>query len=85
MVKTYSVKRQDNVKLSSNFTVKEFACKDGSDSVLIDSSLIEVLQKIREHFGKPVIINSAYRTPEHNRRVGGSSGSYHVKGMAADI
>ena len=35
MVKTYSVKSQGNVKLSSNFTVKEFACKDNSDSVNI--------------------------------------------------
>lgn len=85
MVKTYSVKNQGNVKLSANFTVKEFACKDGSDSVLVDTALVEVLQKIRDYFGKPVIINSAYRTPEHNRKVGGSSGSYHVKGMAADI
>ena len=85
MVKTYNINNQCNIKLSTNFTVKEFACKDGSDSVLIDAALVEVLQKIRDHFGKPVVINSAYRTPEHNRKVGGSSGSYHVKGMAADI
>ena len=85
MVKTYSVKTQGNLKLSNNFTVKEFACKDGSDSVLIDTALVELLQKIRDYFGKPVTITSAYRTPEHNRKVGGSSGSYHVKGMAADI
>lgn len=81
----YSVKKQGNVKLSANFTVKEFACKDGSDTVLIDTKLVEILQKIRDHFGKPIIINSAYRTPAHNKRVGGSSSSYHVKGMAADI
>lgn len=85
MVKTYSVKTQGNLKLSNNFTVKEFACKDGSDSVLIDTALVELLQKIRDYFGKPITITSAYRTPEHNRKVGGSSGSYHVKGMAADI
>lgn len=85
MVKTYSVKTQGNLKLSANFTVKEFACKDGTDSVLIDTTLVELLQKIRDHFGKPITITSAYRTPEHNRKVGGSSGSYHVKGMAADI
>lgn len=35
-VKTYSVKRDGNIKLSSNFTVNEFACHDGSDTVLID-------------------------------------------------
>ena len=84
-VKTYSLKEHGNTKLSTNFTVKEFACKDGSDKVLIDTALVDVLQKIRDYFGKPVIINSAYRSPEHNKRVGGSAGSYHVKGMAADI
>lgn len=85
MVQTYSVSKQGNVKLSNNFTVKEFACNDGSDSVLIDLSLVDVLQKIRDHFGKPVIITSAYRTGSYNAKVGGSSTSYHVKGMAADI
>ena len=84
-VKTYSLKEHGNTKLSTNFTVKEFACKDGSDKVLIDTALVDVLQKIRDYFGKPVIINSAYRSPEHNKSVGGSAGSYHVKGMAADI
>lgn len=84
-VKTYSLKEHGNTKLSMNFTVKEFACKDGSDKILIDTALVDVLQKIRDHFGKPVIINSAYRSPEHNKKVGGSAGSYHVKGMAADI
>lgn len=84
-VKTYSLKESGGVKLSANFTVREFACKDGSDKVLIDTVLVDVLQKIRDHFGKAVIINSAYRSPEHNKRVGGSAGSYHVKGMAADI
>lgn len=71
--------------MSNNFTVKEFACKDGSDTVVIDTELVNVLQKIRDYFGKPVIINSAYRTPAYNAKVGGSSSSYHVKGMAADI
>lgn len=84
-VKIYSLKEHGNTKLSTNFTVNEFTCKDGSDKVLIDTALVDVLQKIRDYFGKPVIINSAYRSPEHNKRVGGSAGSYHVKGMAADI
>jgi len=85
MVKTYSVKTQGSLKLSNNFTVSEFACKDGSDKVLIDTDLVDVLQKIRDHFGKPVKINSAYRTVSWNAKQGGSSSSYHCKGMAADI
>ena len=44
-----------------------------------------VLQKIRAHFGKAVIINSAYRTTAHNKKVGGTSNSQHLYGTAADI
>lgn len=69
----------------SNFKVKEFACHDGSDKILVDSELVEKLQIIREHFGKPVIINSAYRTPTYNLKVGGVGGSQHTLGKAADI
>lgn len=85
MVSTYSKRTQGNKFISKNFRVREFACQDGSDKILIDSNLVEVLQKIRDHFGKPIIITSAYRTVSHNKKVGGSSRSYHVQGMAADI
>jgi hypothetical protein len=44
-----------------------------------------VLQPVREHFGKSVTVNSAYRSPESNAAVGGSKTSDHCKGMAADI
>ncbi|MBQ7985688.1 MAG: DUF882 domain-containing protein, partial [Clostridia bacterium] len=84
-VKTYSRKKQGNLKLSANFLVKEFACKDGSDYILIDTKLVEVLQKIRDHFGKAVTINSAYRNPNYNKKIGGVSNSQHTKGTAADI
>ena len=84
-VKTYSVKKDGNKSLSRNFKVCEFKCRDSSDKVLIDSNLVNILQKIREHFGKPVTINSAYRTPTYNVKVGGVSNSQHVKGTAADI
>lgn len=69
----------------SNFKVREFACHDGSDSVLIDEKLVRILQKAREHFGKPLKITSAYRTTAYNAKVGGASSSYHTKGQAADI
>lgn len=85
MVKTYSVKKDGSKKLSNNFTVKEFACKDGSDAVLISEELVNVLQSIREHFGKPVTINSAYRNATYNKKIGGASRSQHVCGTAADI
>lgn len=84
-IKTYSRKRDGNFKLSPNFLVKEFACKDGSDKILVDTELVALLQKIREHFGKPITINSAYRNATYNKKVGGVSNSQHVKGTAADI
>ena len=85
MVKTYSLKKDGSKKLSQNFTVSEFACKDGSDKVLIDTALVDVLQKIRNHFGKSVTINSGYRNAAYNTKIGGVSNSQHTKGTAADI
>ena len=84
-VKTYSKRKDGGVKLSANFTVAEFACHDGSDIVLISEELVALLQKIREHFGKPVTINSAYRTSAWNAKNGGAPKSQHLRGMAADI
>lgn len=58
----YSLERDGEKSLSKNFKVKEFRCKDGSDPIFIDSELVEILQKVRDHFGEPVIINSASGT-----------------------
>lgn len=84
-VRTHYVSKVGEQKLSQHFKVKEFQSKDGVDKVLIDTDLVSILQKIRSHFNRPVTILSAYRTPTHNANIGGSSTSYHVKGMAADI
>lgn len=81
----YSMAKDRNKKLSANFSVGEMACNDGSDTVIIDSDLILILQKIRTHFNRPVTISSGYRTPTWNRKIGGASNSYHTKGQAADI
>ncbi len=86
MVKEYSLSSDGEMKISENFKVKEFRCKDGSDKILIDADfVVNKLQKIREHFGAPVTINSAYRTESYNRKVGGAKSSYHMKGQAFDI
>ena len=85
MIEKYSKSANGNIKLSNNFLVKEFACKDGSDYILIDTELVKLLQNIRNHFNKPVTINSAYRNPTYNKKVGGVSNSQHTKGTAADI
>ena len=84
-IKAYSKKKDGNKKLSANFRVKEFACTDGTDPIFIDTELVNVLQKIRAHFGKSVTITSAYRTPGKNKAVGGQAYSQHLYGKAADI
>lgn len=84
-IRAYSKEKNGNEKLSANFKVKEFACKDGSDPIFISSELVDILQKIRNHFGKAVNINSAYRTPTYNKKVGGATYSQHLYGKAADI
>ena len=72
-------------KVSEHFKASEFQCKDKTKGLLVATELLETLEKIRNHFNAPVIINSGYRTPSHNRKVNGSENSYHCKGMAADI
>ena len=45
----------------------------------------EVLEPVRLHFDRPVIVSSGYRSPELNRAIGGSGSSQHCKGEAADF
>ncbi len=66
------------------FNADEFKCKHCGE-ILIESSLIDILEELREHLGKPIKITSAYRCPIHNKRVGGVRNSSHVKGLAVDI
>ena len=84
-INAYSKMNDGSKKLSTNFKVKEFACGDGSDAVLVAPRLVMVLQSIRDHFGAAVSINSGYRTPQYNEKVGGVDHSQHCYGTAADI
>lgn len=84
-VSAYSKKTEGSVKLSANFKVSEFACKDGTDPVFVAPALVGVLQHIRDYFGAAVTINSGYRTPSYNTKVGGAAASQHCLGTAADI
>ena len=84
-IKQYSLAKDGAKQLSPAFKVREFRCRDGSDVVMIDESLVVLLQCIREHFGKPITITSGYRTAAHNTAVGGSKSSQHLLGKAADI
>ena len=84
-IKKFSLSKEGHIRLTHDFSVKEFACKDGSDTILISNNLAWYLQQIRSHFGKPVHINSAYRTTAYNKKVATSKDSQHCKGTAADI
>ena len=85
MIKEFSKSKDGNLYISKNFKVNEFACKDGTDYILIDLDMIPVLQRFRQYVETSVSINSAYRTDSYNKKVGGASNSYHKKGKAFDI
>lgn len=77
------------MKLTKNFRKKEFDSKNGAVmplEVLANvQRLAEALQVLRDELGKPISINSGYRSPSHNKRIGGAKNSQHLKGTAADI
>lgn len=81
-------KRMDQ-KLTKNFSLNEFASADGAEfpADVIENlrQLAKNLQVIRDHYGKPIKINSGWRSPAHNKSVGGAKNSQHVQGKAADI
>lgn len=83
-IKSYSKSVHGELPIMQNFKVKEFACKDGTDLIKIDDGLVDYLQKARENFGVPIVITSAYRKEEYNKKVSGAKNSYHIKGQAAD-
>lgn len=84
-INAYSKAASGGKQLSAHFKVREFACNDGADAVLVAPRLVMVLETIRTHFGTAVTINSGYRTPQYNAKVGGVAHSQHCYGMAADI
>jgi len=76
-------------RLTDNFSLSEFRCKDGTD---VPDSLMEHvfllaenLQILREEVGKPIRVISGYRTPAYNRRIKGAPKSQHMLAKAADI
>ena len=72
------------MNLTRNFTEKELACPCCGECP-IDEVLLTKLQAYRDIVSIPLIIASAYRCHEHNRSVGGSLNSQHLKGKAIDI
>lgn len=66
IAREHSFKKDGNTLVSVNFKVKEFACKDGTNKVLIDKELVEILKKYRDYINMPIIIVSRYRSNSHN-------------------
>ncbi len=84
-IKVY--KKGDEQKVATNFRAREFDCQGTGccSTTLVDEKLVEYLQKIRDHFGKPVYL-TAYRCRTHNNRTPNAApNSYHVYGRAADF
>lgn len=85
VIRAYSLKEDGENFIAKHFQVKEFASKDGADTVFVAALLPMVLEAIRSIYGKALNINSAYRTDAHNKAVGGEDQSRHTRGMAADV
>jgi uncharacterized protein YcbK (DUF882 family) len=71
--------------ISKHFSRDEFACKCGCGFDTVDIELIAILEDVREHFDKPIKINSGCRCAKHNKAVGGEANSLHMIGRAADF
>ena len=90
-MKKNSKPKSVKIPSSKHFKLEEFACKDGTpvpeEFYGNVQELMNNLEVIREHFGGlyPIRINSGYRTPEYNKKVGGASKSQHLTASAADI
>jgi uncharacterized protein YcbK (DUF882 family) len=77
------------MQLSPNFQLSEFASKCGRPTPLEVVERLRVLaqnlQVLRDEVKRPIRISSGYRSPQHNRKVGGATKSRHLIGDAADI
>lgn len=67
-----------------DFSPQELACR-GTGELLVDEASMEKLQALRTRLGKPLIVNSAYRSEAHNRKVKGAKNSQHRLAKAFDI
>lgn len=77
------------MKLTENFSLHEFRCRDGSEvpDEYMDNvrELAENLQVLRDKIGKPITVISGYRSPEYNKKIGGARRSQHMFARAGDL
>lgn len=67
-----------------NFSPEEIAC-NGDGKVMLNFAALDALQKLRTKLGRPLILNSAYRSPAYNAKIGGAKASKHMEGIAFDV
>ena len=75
-------------QLTANFRRSEFACKGLAccgGTAAIAPEFVEMLQRLRDLVGKPIVVNSGFRCLKHNRAVGSNDTSQHPLGLAADL
>lgn len=70
--------------LTKNFSEKEMQCPCCKQQEM-RTNFMEALQKLREEYGRPMIVTSGYRCKKHNEKVGGAKTSQHLRGNAVDI
>ena len=66
------------------FTRAEFACPL-TDGCAMREDFMARLVALREEFGRPMVVTSGYRSPEHNEQIGGAQNSAHMDGRAVDV
>jgi|SanBayMetagenome_1026888.scaffolds.fasta_scaffold164347_1 uncharacterized protein YcbK (DUF882 family) len=81
-------KKKENKQLTKHFNSSEFECpckqcKNANQYISLE--LLELLEKVREAYGHPIVVTSGYRCPAHNVKIGGAKSSSHLAGLAADI
>lgn len=79
------IKILKDFNITKNFKISEFVCKDGNKETIIDIKAVSMLQLLRDTFQKPIMVNSAYRSPAYNKSIGGAPKSKHMEGIAFDI
>lgn len=74
-------------QITENFNISEFKCRANGE-VIINAAVIDHIQRLqvfRAWYNRPIKVNSGYRTPEYNKKIGGATKSFHMKGIATDI